>query len=119
MDAATIMAQGGSGLDGNWTNANPGNAGLARIIVDGTRVHPYGACHPTACDWGWIAAQGFASKVENHDIFSLLASTDEGFAKVVMTISLDPDGRLRVQVYSHYTDHSGRSDASHVDYFTR
>ena len=117
MDAATAMATGG--LNGNWKNVDARTRGLVRIVVDGTKVHPYGACSPVACDWGVIAGQAFASKVDLRDMSSLLVSDSQGFVRRVMTVSIEPDGRLRVQVFNHYTDASRRADSSFVDYFVR
>jgi hypothetical protein len=117
MDAAADLA--GKGLNGDWKSVNPSTRGLTRIAVDGSVVHPYGACHPTPCDWGELHAQSFASKPDAQDSVALLANYDTNFGKSVLTISLESDGRLRVQVFMHYTDASRRGDAAFVEYFSR
>jgi hypothetical protein len=117
LNAAADLA--GKSLNGDWKNVNAATRGLVRIVVDGTAVHPYGSCHPTACDWGELHAQSFASRVDAHDRIALLANHETNFDKSVMTISLEPDGRLRVQTFNHYIDGSHRADASFVDYFSR
>lgn len=117
LDAAAALA--GQTLNGDWKNVDSHSRGLVRIVVEGTKVHPYGACQPAACDWGTARAQSFASAVDARDTFALLANSDSSFDRNVLTISLETDGRLRVQVFTHYTDHSGRADHSSVEYFLR
>ncbi len=117
LDAASLLA--GGGLDGDWKNVNAQTRGIVRIVVGETTVHPYGHCSPAACDWGELHAQNFASRVDAHDRAALLVSQDTSFSKTVMTISLDSDGRLRVQAFTHYTDASRRADHTYIDYFSR
>jgi hypothetical protein len=117
LDAAEDLA--GRGLNGDWKSVDPSTRGLVRLVVDGTAVHPYGSCHPTACDWGELHAQSYASKVDARDSVALLANHETKFSKAVMTISLESDGRLRVQVFTHYIDGSPRADATFVEYFSR
>ncbi len=117
LDAAAGMS--GQGLDGDWLNVDAKSRGLEHVVIAGRQIRPFGACHPTACDWGWLHGQGFASKVDRHDTFALMATSDTALGRSVLTATLDPDGRLRVQVLTHYEDGSGRSDTSFVDYFMK
>ena len=117
LDSAAALA--GQTLNGDWKNVDSHSRGLVRIVVEGTKVHPYGSCQPAACDWGTVRAQSFASTVDGRDTFALLANTDTSFDRSVLTISLETDGRLRVQIFTHYTDHSQRVDHSSVEYFSR
>jgi hypothetical protein len=105
-------------LDGDWANADSATRGIVRIVISGKRVHAWGSCLPKACDWGPAKGQPFASAVDRHDVAALLVSDYTSFSNGVMTVSLDPDGRLRVQRLAHYVD-GRRSDASFVDYFVR
>jgi hypothetical protein len=41
------------------------------------------------------------------------------FKHTVITISLEADGRLRVQTFNHFTDNTKKLDYSYVDYFSR
>jgi hypothetical protein len=119
MDVAKGITGDADTLNGTWNNVDPQARGLVQIIVDGKKVRPYGACHPVACSWGDLKAQVFSSGVRNKDAFSILASQDSTFKHVVLTISLEPDGRLRVQTFTHFTDTTDRRDYSEVDYFSR
>jgi hypothetical protein len=103
---------------GDWKNIDPTTRELRRIVVDRTSIHPYGSCSPTACDWGRIRMQSFASQVEAQDTTALLAIFDDRVARRVITQMLEADGRLKVQIFTHFTDGSKRSDYEETDYFT-
>ena len=122
--AAPVRAQqspqaGARALDGDWQNIDPNTRGTVEIVIAGRKVHPFGACHPTACDQGVIKAKGFASSVDSSDIRRLVAKEHTGFSQVEITLSLEPDGRLRADRFTHFKDGSGRADYSAVDYFKR
>ena len=117
---AEQSAQAGvGGLDGDWLNIDPNTGGIVEIVVTGKKIHPYGQCHPTACDWGAIKAKSFASSVQSSDINKLVAKKNNGFNQVEITLSLGADGRLRAESFTHFTDGSGRADYSAVNYFQR
>jgi hypothetical protein len=88
-----------------------------KILIDGKKIHPYGACHPAACDWGTIKAKSFASGVQSSDVVRLVAKKNTNFDQVEISLSLESDGRLRADVFTHFTDGSGRADYSTVNYF--
>ena len=122
--AASLRAQqspqaGASALDGDWLNVDPNTRGIVEIIIAGRKVHPFGACHPTPCDQGVINAKSFASSVDASDIIRLVAKQNTGFSHVEITLLLEPDGRLRADRFTHFTDGSGRADYSALDYFKR
>lgn len=106
-------------FDGTWFNVDPATRGLVKIVIRGVKIHPYGACHPDPCDWGVIKAKNFGSSVNTTAAAALLAKQTTSFSKVEMTLSLDPDGRLRAELFTHFTDGSGRADYRTVNYFMR
>ena len=106
-------------LDGTWVNVDPKTRGLVRIVIDQKKVHPYGACHPDPCDWGELKAKSFAATVDSYYATALLAKYTTSFSRSEITLSLEADGRLRAEVFTHFTDGSGRSDYRSVDYLTR
>jgi len=108
-----------SRIDGDWLNVDPNTGGIVKILIDGKKIHPYGACHPTACDWGTIKARSFASSVQSSDAVRLVAKKNNNFDQVEITLSLESDGRLRADVFTHFTDGSGRADYSTVNYFSQ
>jgi hypothetical protein len=104
-------------LLGNWKNVDPTSRSLLRIVVDRTSIRPYSSCAGSECDWGRIRTQSFASQVEGHDTAALLASVDDRVGKRVITLMPEADGRLKVQVFTHFMDASERSDYVSTDYF--
>jgi len=117
---AQQSAQAGAvSLDGDWLNVDPNTRGIVEIVITGRKVHPFGACHPAACDQGVIKAKSFASSVDSSDIRRLVAKENTGFSQVEITLSLEADGSLRADRFTHFTDESGRADYSAVDYFKR
>ena len=106
-----------SRIDGDWLNIDPNTQGIVKILIDGKKIHPYGACHSTACDWGTIKARSFAPGVQSSDVVQLVAKKNNNFDQVEITLSLESDGRLRADVFTHFTDGSGRADYSTVNYF--
>ena len=64
-------------------------------------------------------AKSFASGVDASDISKLVAKMSQGSTQVEITLSLETIGRLRAERFTHFTDGSGRTDYSAVDYFQR
>jgi hypothetical protein len=118
--AGAMKAQRPAGpMDGTWFNVDPATRGLTSIQIQGNVLHPYGSCHPQACDWGAIKAKGFANDVNSGGFTALRAKANQGFATKEIVATLEPDGRLRVEVFTHFTDDSKRPDYRAVDYFAR
>lgn len=115
LDRTAIRAS--ASLLGNWKNVDPTTRSLLRIVVDRASIRPYGSCGGTECDWGRLRSQSFASQVEGHDTAALLANFDDRAARRVITLMLEADGRLKVQVFNHFIDGSERSDYVETDYF--
>lgn len=105
-------------LNGTWFNVDAKTRGLVQIEIHDKKIHPYGACHPDPCDWGTLKAKSFAQTVDSGSAVALVAKQNISFKRVEMTLSLERDGRLRAEVFTHFTDGSGRADYRSVDYFT-
>jgi hypothetical protein len=116
---ASAAGQQANGMNGAWVNVDSATRGLAMIDVDGNKIHPYGTCHPQVCDWGLLKSKAFASDVNASEQGALRATMKTQFDKVEITVELEPDGRLRVETFTHFTDQSGRSDYREVGFFVR
>ncbi|MDM7938800.1 MAG: hypothetical protein QUS07_00460 [Methanothrix sp.] len=100
---------------GSWTNVDPNTGGITRLDIAASgslvKVHAWGRCHPTDCDWGTVQAQPFAASASS-DIASadtLIAVFDSGFSETTLVIK--PAGnRLNVNSYDRFKDNSGRSN---------
>ena len=127
-------------LDGDWKNVDPHTREIDVIVIAGKKVHPFGVCHPKDCDWGVlplkarrVASSGnptYTSKlVATHptesvayDPMARISYEDSQLVpwKIVeITISLLPDGRLRVDTFNRFIDGSGRAKYRAVNYFSR
>jgi hypothetical protein len=104
-------------MNGLWVNVDPNTRGLVRIEIHDRRIHPYGACHPDLCDWGVLKARSFAAGVDSSPATAMLARQATSFSRSEISLSLEAHGRLRVEVFTHFTDQSGRADYRSVDYF--
>lgn len=110
---ATAQAQHpakSDGFNGNWVNADAKTRNLARIEIEGMNVHPFGACSPTPCDWGMLPAKSSTIQAGTVRRAALVAIHTTKAERNTITILLDPDGRLSVDVLTHFTDNSGRKD---------
>jgi hypothetical protein len=118
--APSAWAQDASpSVDGTWVNIDASSRSLTMMEIHGNKLHPYGQCHPQPCDWGTIKAKPIAPNAAGGARLSLQAKTNQGFAAKSILVSLEADGRLRVEVAVHFTDDSGRGDYHVIEYFVR
>ena len=106
-------------MNGRWVNVDPNTRSLVEIGIDGLKIHPYGSCHPTACDWGIIQGKSIGKNVRPSAPTALVARKITNFDWTEIRLSLASDGKLRAELFTHFTDHSGRADRRTVDLFTR
>lgn len=106
-------------LDGRWMNIDTGTRGLAEADIHGIEIHLFGDCQPRPCDWGVADARGYASSVRSSEISALYFHRVTNFNEVEIAISLERDGLLRVETFTHFTDASRRADYHMVDFFER
>jgi len=127
-------------LDGDWKNVDPHTREIDVIVIAGKKVHPFGVCHPKDCDWGVlplkasrVASSGnptYTSKlvvkhptvVYLYDRMARITYPDDQVVTseiVKITISLLPDGRLRVDTFTRFPEAGGRADQRAVNYFRR
>ena len=116
MAASAGLAEAGPlGFMGSWVNQDGNTGGITRVDIrssDGrTRLHMWGRCHPTDCDWGEVDAKSVAG--------TLQANWDPGFAVTEQELGVLSGGRLQVTSYTHFTDNSGRADYTKTEIFTR
>ena len=101
---------------GSWYASAPDTRGIARIDVrrldDQILVHVWGRCHPVDCDWGQAPGQPYAPAVDapmwpTADV--VIADFDNG-AEHTTVLLRTAGGALNYQTFTHFTDHSNRSD---------
>ena len=99
---------------GHWFNVDLHTRDLVRITIGGSPgslvVDPFGACSPSACEWGWQPLTTYGNNVSDPDHHAGTAVYDQGFARRLMTFQLLSPTLMSVDVYSLFTDGSGRQN---------
>ena len=100
---------------GNWVNPDPGASAVARIIVtpmgdNQVRVHVYGQCQPTDCDWGVRPGHSYTENPSSSDVRSIAAEFNAGYSSKTIILRRAPGGDMRFEVLTAFTDGSGRND---------
>jgi len=103
-------------LDGTWLNVDSGTVALAQIAIDGLNVHPFGGCSPTPCDWGILKGKAFKASGRSRGVGAMTAQMETTFSEMTLNLSLEGDGRLRVDLFTQFTNGGRGADNHHVDY---
>jgi type 1 fimbria pilin len=99
---------------GNWTSVDPaGN--LPRVLIrpapGGVTVQIWGKCTPAPCDWGTQPGVVYSPNVNTNPQTGAVAITSnfpQSFARRVVVIRPVGTNQIDVEVYTEFTDHSGR-----------
>lgn len=107
-------------LSGNWVNVDPATRSIVRVNFAGTgvslKVHAYGACSPTPCDWGAVTAHSYAANVSSAVTIAFTATYTTSFSQIVLAGHVSR-GLLTVDSFTRFTDGSSRSDYTSHDTF--
>ena len=108
---------------GSFVNVDPNTGGITRLTLgtDDT-INVWGRCHPADCDWGQETAFAYGSHVgadvnSQADVFT--ATYVKGFATKILLIIPLKDNRIRVDVFTRFTDRSRRSAYAHSEILVR
>jgi hypothetical protein len=98
-------------LVGTWINKTSNNVVKAVITDHGGKleVNLYGACVPTPCNWGAVAAMPYAATVSGGAAVALSANYSFSFSTVIVIGHLAGKD-LILETLTHFTDGSGRAD---------
>ncbi len=113
-------------FEGKWQNVDGNTGGLTALEIslagDQVKVHAWGKCHPTDCDWRVADATAFAPRVESAlpgNAQTLMAVFKTAFSESILVINPAEWNKLRVELLTRFTDQSGRSAYSAVYTFSR
>lgn len=112
-------------LLGTWKNTSATGGNIKEVVLtlnpDGSlRVHAFGNCVPTLCDFGVVRGITFGSNIASVSGRVFLAPYTFTFKNALLSGSVNLTRTiLTVQAYSEFTDHSGRSNYISTDRFTR
>jgi hypothetical protein len=112
-EAEPELVAGAGALAGTWNACDAATRNLVRIVIEPAgaeiKVHTFGACVPTPCDWGSVPGLVYAANVSSTAAIAFTAHYKFSFSEVILTGVLD-NGSLVVETFTHFTDKSGRSD---------
>lgn len=119
-----------SQFEGNWENVNSGTGGITRLNLrkfelfglNIITLRVFGQCVPTDCDWGAVTATAYAPNVSSNlenTARALTATYNPGFAVRIVAIRPISGERLQVEVYTRFTDNSGRTNYNATYIFKR
>ena len=102
---------------------NPATNGIVRFLVQptpgGPKVHTFGACSPTPCDWGEVPLVTYGDNVADADHKYGTAVYSFGFVTQAMTFQLLDATTMEVHTYNQFLDHSGRQNFHTVERFRK
>ena len=116
--SSTVLFGSLDQFTGTWTTSG---RSLTRIQItrshDQVKLHAFGACHPQDCDWGEVIAQPYAPAVDasvSTATNAITAQYNTSFSKRFLAIvpGNSPE-ELRVEIFTVFTDDSGRSPNYH------
>jgi len=101
-----------SSFYGTWT----GNGGIVKVVIKPNGLSPkvsiYGKCHPTACRWGEVRSRAYGYSVSSNLRYNtsvLVALYNPQFARKIVTIKKSGLNKIKVEVFTRFTDGSGRN----------
>jgi hypothetical protein len=111
-----------SALTGVWNNTNPGTGGIVRVVIrqtaSGLFVQPFGACSPTPCDHGVLAARTFSPGVGSANGSGFNANKNFGFKSTAYNGILQ--GRyLSLLTQNTFASTDGRFNYTSLESFVR
>ena len=101
---------------GMWVNTDSNTRGVTKLKITqsggNVKLQAWGKCHPEDCDWGTVPAFIYAPSVSSNPMQkgrAVSAMFDKGFSQTLVIVK--PMGnKLRAEVYTRFTDNSGRSN---------
>lgn len=107
---------------GDWISTNSNTRGIARLVIngndDGLIINGFGACAPSACDWGEARGSVFADGVSSKRGLAFSALYDFGFKETWLQAKVKK-GVLVVANLNRFNDGSARSNYFSREFFYR
>jgi hypothetical protein len=111
---------------GKWVNDDPNTGGLSSLQIEvrgrHLRIQAWGKCHPTDCAWGYAQGTVYAASVQTNPVEQAEMATTlyiTSFSQTILVIRPLEGDRLRVEVFTKFTDESGRADYTRTETFRR
>lgn len=100
---------------GAWNNADPNTGGITHVVIspagaNRVRVHVFGSCHPSDCDWGTVLGHSYADSAGSSEVRSVVATFNSGFSTDQVVLRKGQGHTLRMDLFVAFNDGSGRND---------
>ena len=100
---------------GSWVNADPNTGGITHVTIEKVgpwhvKVHVFGSCHPTDCDWGSVLGHAYTEGVGSPEVKSIVAEFTSSFSQDTIVFREGHNGSIRMELFVAFTDGSGRND---------
>ena len=130
LSAVSLPPTDHSFLLGTWVNVDKATNNIRAFVIkyDASgelSVRAYGACSPTACDWGSTPAVPYATNVSSNLAEGFTAPYDHGFSETILTGTrlvarqfADYD-LMTVNSFTKFKDGSNRSNYYVTNYFVK
>lgn len=113
-------------LVGTWQNKDEADRGISRLRIDldgpKVTVRAWGRCVPQDCPWGAIDATPYGPGVRADPMRQPLAISARfvtGSAETLVIVRPTRPGELDAEVFTRYTDRSGRHNVFSTASFRR
>lgn len=98
---------------GTFVNVDPNTGGITRLVLQSDdTINVWGRCHPNDCDWGQETAFAYGAHVAANlrtAADAVTATYVKGFATTILLITPLKENRIRVDVFTRFTDRSRRT----------
>jgi hypothetical protein len=102
------------GLDGTWTTADAQGT-LARLVIASdvagrATLQGFGRCSPSECNWGSVPLTTYGKNISDATSIAGVAAFNTRLNSTTVTVQLSDPGVLQVDVFTHFSDGSGRKN---------
>jgi hypothetical protein len=126
MLAGTLSAASPARYLGNWKNADGNTGGVTRLVITGAgvnlKLHAFGKCSPTDCDWGVVDAVAHSKAVNvapATDTQAVTALYDQGFKSVWVVLTVRDANTLAADFYTRYKAGDSRPPTTSTETYVR
>jgi len=95
-------------IEGTWISE--GRKFVITKAGSGWKVHGWGKCSPTQCDWGEVNLSLIAPSVDSREYTHAVAVWNVGFATTFAVFKLDGQARMPLELFTVFNDGSNRSN---------
>ncbi len=123
---ASVASAQTARFEGHWKNVNAQTRGVVELDIQvhglNVDVKAWGACSPHPCEIGNIDAHLYAPSVGDNletSARALIVRYHDSFSERILVIEPRGSDELGAQMFTHFTDHSNRTNYVESGTFSR